>query len=51
MRFGGTPSNKSKLLPLDSSLNDSLELFCKESMRKVASVPTVYHDMAEGVLL
>ena len=35
----------------DSSLNDSLELFCKESMRKVASVPTVYHDMAEGVWL
>lgn len=47
----GLLPTKVKCLTYDNSLDDSFELFCEESMRKVASVPAVYHDMAEGTWL
>lgn len=47
----GLLPTKVKCFTSDKPLDDSFELLCEESMRKVASVPAVYYDMADGMWL
>ena len=50
MRFCGLLPTKVKCFTSGKPLDDSL-FACEESMRKVARVPGVYYDMADGMWL